>query len=249
MGDGLNLALGGSRRRRRRRRLAAVAMLVVLAGGVLAMGERLGPAWAVLSALPGQVDGLLAEHFVPGYTNRLRALRRRNAVLHTALAAAAPLEAENEALRSFLDAPARPEGSAWQPAQVVARYPDGGFTLAGEYTPGTPILDEQGRLAGVVRETGEDSSRADPAGVGRAAAAVLAGDCCGVLQRQGDTLLVTGLPRNSGLEAGTVVCTGDGFWVGILTEAPTPDATGLTEKAPLQDTGSSAGAVLFLPAG
>lgn len=248
MGEGLNLALGG-RRRRRRRRLAVLAALVLLAGGVLVMRERLGPVWAVLSALPGQVDGLLAEHFVPGYTERLRALRGRNAVLHTALAAAAPLEAENEALRNFVEAPARPEQGAWQPVHVIARSPDGGFTLAGEYDPGTPVLDEQGRLAGVICESGDGSSRADLAGQDRGAAAVLAGDRCGVIQREGNALLVTGLPRHSNLEAGTVVCTGDGLWVGMLAESPGPDATGLTEEAVLTDTGSSAGAVLFLPAG
>lgn len=249
MGDGLNLALGGGRRRRRRRRLAALGVLILLAGGVLVMGERLGPVWAVLSALPGQVDGMLAEHFAPGYTDRLRALRSRNAALHTALAATATLEAENEALRSFLDAPARPEGGSWQTAQVTARYPDGSFALAGEYDIGTPVLDEEGRLAGLVCESGTGSSRADPAGQGQGTAAVLAGGCCGVLQRQGDALFITGLPRHSGLEAGTVVCTGDGLWVGMLAEVPVPDATGLTEKALLTDTGSSAGAVLFLPVG
>ena len=143
MGEGLNLALGG-RRRRRRRRLAVLAALVLLAGGVLVMRERLGPVWAVLSALPGQVDGLLAEHFVPGYTERLRALRGRNAVLHAALAAAAPLEAENQALRSFVEAPARPEQGAWQPLPVIARSPDGGFTLAGEYAPGTRYWTNRG---------------------------------------------------------------------------------------------------------
>lgn len=248
MGEGLNLALGG-RRRRRRRRLAVLAALVLLAGGVLVMRERLGPVWAVLSALPGQVDGLLAEHFVPGYTERLRALRGRNAVLHAALAAAAPLEAENEALRSFVEAPARPEQEAWQPVSVIARSPGGGFTLAGEYDPGTPVLDEQGRLAGIICESGDSGSRADPAGQDRGAAAVLAGDCCGVIQRKGDALLITGLPRHSALEAGTVVCTGDGLWVGMLAESPGPDATGLTEEAVLTDTGSSAGSVLFLPAG
>lgn len=248
MGEGLNLALGG-RRRRRRRRLAVLAALVLLAGGVLVMRERLGPVWAVLSALPGQVDGFLAEHFVPGYTERLRALRGRNAVLHAALAAAAPLEAENQALRSFVEAPARPEQGAWQPVPVIARSPGGGFTLAGEYDPGTPVLDEQGRLAGIICESGDGGSRADPAGQDRGAAAVLAGDCCGVIQRKGDALLITGLPRHSDLEAGTVVCTGDGLWVGMLAESPGPDATGLTEEAVLTDTGSSAGAVLFLPAG
>lgn len=248
MGEGLNLALGG-RRRRRRRRLAVLAALVLLAGGVLVMRERLGPVWAVLSALPGQVDGLLAEHFVPGYTERLRALRGRNAVLHAALAASAPLQAENQALRSFVEAPARPEQGAWKPVSVIALSPDGGFTLAGEYAPGTPVLDEQGRLAGIICESGDGGSRADPAGQDRGAAAVLAGDCCGVIQRKGDALLITGLPRHSDLEAGTVVCTGDGLWVGMLAESPRPDATGLTEEAVLADTGSSAGAVLFLPAG
>lgn len=249
MGDGLNLALGSGRRRHRRRRLAVLAVLVVLAGSICVMRERLGPVWAVLWALPGRVDTALAEHFLPEYTDRLRALRSRNAVLHTRLAAAAPLEAENEALRRFLEAPARPEEGAWQPARVTARYPDGSFALAREYPPGTPLLDEQGRLAGVVSETLESSSRADPVGQNRGAAAVLASDCCGVVQREGDTLLAVGLPRHSGLEAGTVVCTGDGLWVGMLAEVPVPDATGLTEKALLTDTGSSAGAVLFLPAG
>lgn len=249
MGDGLDLSRGRRSRRRTRRRLAVLGAVLVLAAGVWGLRGRLGPVWAVLSGLPGWVDARLAEHFVPGYTDRLRALRRRNALLHGELAAAAPLQAENEALRTLLESPTRSEGGGWQPVRVMARDLNGSVTLAGQFAPGTPVLDDQGRLAGVVCEADDTGSRVDPVGTGRGAAAVLAGACCGVVQREGGNLVLTGLPRNCELPAGGVVSTADGLWVGTLAQAPTPDDTGLTEWAPLQDTGDTGGAVLFLPAG
>lgn len=249
MRDGLDLSRGRHSRRRRRRRLAVLGAVLLLTAAGWGLRDQLGPVWAVLAQVPARADALLAEHFVPGYTQRLQSLQRRNAILHTAVAAAAPLETENAALRALLDSSARPGTGSWEPTRVVARSPEGTLTLAGQFAPGTPVLDEEGCLAGVVRAADDTGSRVDPAGRDRGAVAVLAGDCCGVLLRKGGALLLTGLPRHSGLEAGTVVTTADGLWVGTLAEAPTADDTGLTEQAPLQETGSTAGAVFFLPAG
>lgn len=249
MRDGLDLSRGRYSRRKRRRRMAVLGTLLVLAAACWGLRDRLGPVWAVLAQVPNRADALLAEHFVPGYTRRLQSLRRRNAILHTAVAASAALETENDALRTLLESPARPGTGNWEPARVIARSPDGSMTLAGQYDPGTPVLDQEGRLAGVVSAGEEAGSRVDPAGRERGAVAVLAGDCCGVLLRRDGTLLLAGLPRHSGLEAGAVVTTADGLWVGTLAQSPTADDAGLTERAALQDTGSMAGAVFFLPAG
>ena len=78
MGDGLDLSRGRRSRRRTRRRLAVLGAVLVLAAGVWGLRGRLGPVWAVQSGLPGWVDARQAEHFVPDYTDRLRALRRRS---------------------------------------------------------------------------------------------------------------------------------------------------------------------------
>ena len=249
MRDGLDLSQGRRSRRRRRRRLAVLGAVLLLAAAGWGLRDRLGPVWAMLAQVPARADALLAEHFVPGYTRRLQSLRQRNAILHAALAAAAPLETENAALRALLESSSRPDSGGWEPARVVARSPEGSLTLAGQYASGAPVLDEEGCFVGVVDAVDDTGSRVAPAGRDRGAAAVLVGDCCGVLLRKGGTLLLTGLPRHSGLEAGTVVTTADGLWVGTLAEAPAADDTGLTEQAPLQDTGSLAGAVFFLPAG
>ena len=249
MRDGLDLSRGRHSARKRRRQLAVLGAVLLLTAAGFGLREQLGPVWAVLAQVPARADALLAEHFVPGYTRRLQSLRRRNAALHAAVAAAAPLETENAALRALLGSSLRPGTGSWEPARVLARSPEGSLTLAGQYDPGTPVLDEEGCFIGMVDAADTTGSRVDPAGQGRGAAAVLAGDCCGVLLRKGGTLLLTGLPRHSGLEAGTVVTTADGLWVGTLAETPTADATGLTGQAPLQDTGSTAGAVFFLPAG
>lgn len=248
MRDGLDLSRGRYSARKRRRLAVLGAVLLLTAAG-WGLRDRLGPVWAVLAGVPARADALLAEHFVPGYTRRLQSLRRRNAILHAAVAAAAPLEAENAALRALLESPARPGTGSWEPARVIARSPEGSLTLAGQYDPGTAVLDGEGRLAGVVRAGDDTGSRVDPAGRGRGAVAVLAGDCCGVLERKDGTLLLTGLPRHSGLEPGAVVITDDGLWVGTLAQAPAADGTGLTEQAPLQDTGSLAGSVFFLCVG
>lgn len=249
MGDGLDLSRGRYSRRRRRRRLAALAVVVLLGAAVWGLRARLGPVWAVLARIPEQADILLAEHFVPGYTRRMEELRSRNRELHTELAATAGLEAENEALRALLESPAAPQSTGWQPVRMVARSLDGSITLAGQLAPGTPVLDEEGRLAGVVSGNNPTGSTVDPVGRGTGEAAALAGDCCGVVQRRGSGLVLTALPRHSDLKPGTVAATADGVWVGTLAEAPSTDATGLTEQAPLQDTGSTAGSVFFVPGG
>ena len=119
---------------------------------------------------------------------------------------------------------------------------------AGGLDAGAPVLDELGRLCGVVRSADADTAQADPPGVGRGAVPVLAGQTAGLLLREGGRLQVTGLPRHSALAAGTTVTTLDGQWVGRLADTPEPDGTGLRETAPLTGTGRSGG-VVFVPAG
>lgn len=236
MRDTLDLGRG----RRRRRRLVWLAVPVLAAALVLGRGH-LGPAAAQAQWLLARLDAAVAEHVAPGYTHRLQELRQRNAELHAMLAQAAPLAAENEALRAWLDSDAAPEEGAWRPARLAARQTDGSFALACTPLPepGAAVLDETGRLAGVVRELADGLAWADPVGQGAGAVPVLAGSDCGVLSRQGDTLAITGLPRHCALKAGDVVTTAGGQWVGVLAQDPAPDAAGLTESAPLTDTAQS----------
>ncbi|MFR7451325.1 MAG: hypothetical protein ACLUUL_04360 [Gemmiger sp.] len=135
-------------------------------------------------------------------------------------------------LRALTGSETRPQGG-WQPARVTARAADGGLVLAaGGLDAGAPVLDELGRLCGVVRSADADTAQADPPGVGRGAVPVLAGQTAGLLLREGGRLQVTGLPRHSSLAAGATVTTLDGQWVGRLAGAPEPDGTGLRETAP-----------------
>lgn len=242
MRDTLDLGRG----RRRRRRLAWLAVPLLAAALVLGRGY-LGPAAAGAQRLLADLDTAVGEHVAPGYTARLQALRQRNARLHALLAQAAPLAAENEALRAWLDSGTAPDEGAWRPARLAARQADGGFALACTPLPdpGAAVLDEAGRLAGVVRQTQDEIAWADPAGRGAGAVPVLAGSECGVLSRRGDTLTITGLPRHCALQAGDVVTTAGGQWVGMLADDPAPDAAGLTESAPLTDT-AQGGCVYFV---
>lgn len=233
------LDLGRGRRKRRRWAwLAAPALAGIL---VLARSQ-----WATAAAQAQRavqwLDTAIAEHVAPGYTDRLLALQGRNAALHAMLAQAAPLVEENRALRAWLDSGATPEAGAWRPARLAAREPGGRFALACTPLPqaGAPVLDEAGRLAGVVSGLEGDLAWVDPAGQGAGQVPVLAGAECGVLCRDGDGLALTGLPRHCGLRAGDVVTTTGGSWVGVLARDPAPDAAGLTESAPLDDTAEDA---------
>ena len=58
--------------------------------------------------------------------------------------------------------------------------------------------------------------------------------------------MLTGLPADCGLAAGTVVTTPDGCWLGALAEAPGPDGGGLTARAPLTDTADLGSTVFFV---
>lgn len=234
---------------RRGRRRAVAAAVILLAAGLWWGGRRVPtPLGAAAAALPRRLEGALAERLAPGFEARLQALEAECFALRTAAARADLLQAENDALRALTGSETRPQGG-WQPARVTARAADGGLVLAaGGLDAGAPVLDELGRLCGVVRSADADAAQADPPGVGRGAVPVLAGQTAGLLLREGGRLQVTGLPRHSSLAAGATVTTLDGQWVGRLAGAPEPDGTGLRETAPLTGTGRSGG-VVFVPAG
>lgn len=228
--------------RRRPRRRVWGALLAALLAVCCWQRARLR---AGALALAARADAALAEHLLPGYAARLEALQGEAFDLRLRLAAAADATAENQALRTLLGSGARPAGD-WQPVRVAARGDDGGLTLAAELPPGTPVLDAQGRLAGVVRESGARCAAVDAAGRGAGAAAAAAGTANGVLARRGGRLWIEDLPRHSGLTPGMVVATADGLWVGTVAAEPEPDATGLRERAPLADT-AEAGVFCFVP--
>lgn len=232
MREGLQLA----RPRRRRRWLLPLAGLLVL----LATLPRLA---ALCPAGARAADTLLADRLVPGYTARLQALEAQNARLHRQLAQAQEALAENQALRSFVGC-GRTDGS-WQPARVVARLATG-VTLACDAPAGTPVLDPQGRYAGrVTGPAGSDCCQVLFAGSEKDPCAGLAGECAGLLERGKDWVL-TGLPADSALAAGTAVTTPGGYWLGALAQAPQTDANGLTARAPLTDIAELNSTVFFV---
>lgn len=233
MQRGLDLAQ--PRRRRWRWLLAPLVLLALwLALPHLAAAAPAGTAW-----LRAAVGDLL----IPHYTEELADLQRQNADLHSRLARAADAEAENEALRQLVGA-ARPEGS-WQPARVTERRADGA-TLACTAEVGAPVLDPQGRYAGrVVACSSNDTCRIAFAGTEGDPCAGLAGPHAGLLECENGWAL-TGLPADCGLAAGTTVTTPGGCWLGTLAEAPSPDGSGLTARAPLTDTADLGSAVFFV---
>lgn len=233
---------------RRGRRLAAgaaaLAVAAALCWGLYRVPTPLG-AWA--AALPRRLESVLAAWLAPGFAAKLDALQTECFTLRICAAEADRLRVENAALRALTGCDAQPEGQ-WQPVRVTARSADGGFVLpAGTATAGQPVLDELGRLAGVVAEVQDGCARVDPPGVGAGAVPVLCGSSAGVLQRRGGQLWATGLPRHCGLDAGATVTTVEGLWAGTLARAPKPDDTGLRESAPLARHENGAGAVVFLP--
>lgn len=213
---------------------------------LLGMAVFLGALPRLAAALPAGIsraDEALAGFFVPQYTRRLTALQQQNAELHSRLAQAETALAENEALRSLLGCE-RVQGS-WQPARVVRCLPQG-VTLACRGAMGAAVLDPQGRWAGRVTAVYEDGTRfATLAGQAEDAEAGLAGNCAGLLDIR-DGWVLTSLPADSGLAAGTVVTTPEGLWLGTLAEAPTPAADGLTAAAPLTDTADLGSTVFFV---
>lgn len=174
--------------------------------------------WLVLPLAAAGLDGALRSR----YAHAMDALEAENRALRLQLAALADAAEQNTALRQALGS--RPEGWTLTPARVAARLPDG-FVLASDCPAGTPVLDRQGRWAGQVTDSAAGLCRVE-----RGTPAGLAGDAVGLLE--GATL--TGLPVPVTMEAGTVVITPEGFWLGTLAEPPTPQ--GLTAAAPLTDT-------------
>lgn len=232
MRGGLDL----SRPRRRWRRVVGIAAAVLLLGSL---------PWLAAACPAGlhALDRVLAAHMAPWYEARLTGLTEQNAALHRQLARAGDALTENEALRSLLDSQ-RVAGS-WQPARVVARYPDG-VRLTCTASEGAAVVDPQGRYAGrVVECCGDDTCRIAFAGTGESPCAGLAGRFSGLLERRGSGLL-TGLPADCSLPAGTVVTTAGGYWLGSLAEPPQPDSDGLTASAPLQDTADPDSPVFFV---
>lgn len=224
-------------RPRRHRRWWIPVVLVLL---LVAAGPRLA------AALPAAVSGLdhaLARYILPDYEARLTRLQQENADLHARLAQTADALAENQALRQLLDC-GRVTGS-WQPARVVARSV-GKITLACSAAAGTPLLDAGGRYAGRVnRDLGNDTCEAVLAGHENSPCAGLCGQAAGLLDTGGGWRL-TGLPADSGLQAGDVVTTPGGYWLGTLAEAPQPETGGLTAWAPLTDTADLDSTVFFV---
>lgn len=235
MGSGLKLA----RPRKRRKWFLAVAVVLLLAGTL--------PRLAAL--VPAGATGLhrwLADQLVPGYTKELEKLEAQNAALHSQLALAADALAENEALRSLLNC-GRTTGS-WHPARVVKRYGNG-VTLAWDAPAGAPVIDPYGRYAGqVASQSGDGLCEVRFAGSEESPCAGLAGVYAGLLETE-NCWTLTGLPAGSGLTAGTPVTTAEGCWLGVLAQAPSVDANGLTARAPLTDTADLSSTVFFVKTG
>lgn len=199
--------------RRRRRRRWLPAAIVAL--------------WLAAPLLLAGTDALLRRHS----SRELAALEQQTRTLRLRLADCADAAEENQALRQALGS--REPGWQLSPARVTAYLPDG-FVLACGAPPGTPVLDRQGRWAGQVT-----ASAGGLCTVFRGSPAGLAGTAVGLV-RDG---VLTGLPVPVTLEAGTVVTTPEGLWLGTLAEAPCPD--GLTAAAPLTDTADMADWLYF----
>ena len=180
-----------------------------------------------------RVDRVLGAH----YTAQLDALQRENFALHQRLAQSADALAENAALRSLVGS-GRSTGRVI-PARVLARTP-GGFTLACPgAAAGAAVLDDHGRYAGCVAAVDGDTCT-----VRFSAVAGLCGAASGLVT-PGEWVL-TGLPADGAPAAGDIVTTPGGDWLGILADAPAPDADGLTAHAALTDTADLYAAVYFV---
>lgn len=211
-------------RRRRWRLIPLLAALALLAGPWLA------------AAVPGAA-ARLDRAVGARYTAQLDALQAENAALRRRLAQSADAVAENDALRQLVGS-GRVNGSA-TPARVMARGV-GCFTLACPgAAAGAAVLDAGGRYAG--RVTAVDG---DTCTVALAPVAGLCGGHAGLVTPGQWTL--TGLPADCGLQAGALVTTPGGDWLGTLADAPVPDADGLTARATLTDTADLWGSVYFV---
>ena len=237
----LNFSCGGGRRCRR-----GLFLLLSAAVAAILLLPHFPAAVAAAIRLPARLDATLATHIMPQYEARLSALAEENAALHTALAAAAPLQAENEALRTLTNNPHFDGARRYLPCTVVGRLP-GTMTLQGNGLTsehaGAAVLDRYGRFAGVlltVHDTGEATAALAGTADCRVICTVADPGCHGVLTRDGGDWYLEGLPRHSGAAAEAVVSTLSGcpagLWVGRLAEAPVPDRSGLTARARLVET-------------
>lgn len=241
MAKGLDFSVGARRVHRWarwQRRLAALLLLAVLAAFV----RRYGPG---LAGRALSVPHWLAAQAAPLFTARLDALQAENFALHTQLAAALPLQAENQALRTLLHSERAAPGG-WLAGRVIARGPDT-LTLYcadGAPLPGAAVVDARGRYAGCVQQTQDAAVTVALPG----APGCLAGDWVGVLTARGGAWSLTGLPAAAAdaLAPGTAVTTLGGQWVGVLAAAPTLDPAGLTATAALADTAGLWGSVYFV---
>lgn len=216
-----------SRRKRRKRRLLWLALCAALAaagwlgGPYLAARALALPQWAL-------------ERMAPHFEARLDALRQETRTLRTALADAALLEQENQALRDLLQSPSRPQSGTWLPARVVARSPSGMTLYCADAAPrpGVTVLDRYGHYAGVVTSADGHTAAVQLPG----SPACLAGDAVGVLEVTADGWRLAGVALPTTLRAGMLVTTPDGAWVGLLAQDPVTDPGGLTAHAALLDT-------------
>lgn len=167
-------------------------------------------------------------------------LQQQLLTLRLRLAAQADLAAENDALRTLLGSERLPDGH-WAPARITARWDDT-LQLSGQYPLGAPVLAAEGRLIGAVTAHTTAHSTVTRAGVGGGALACAEG----VLRWQDDVLYLTELPRHTVLDTGTLIATTDGCWAGLTACAPEPDATGLTVRVALTDTGQWTAARVFV---
>lgn len=242
MQKGLDLAAGRHKARRRHRaaRWLAALAAALAAAGAWWVAPRLG---AALPALAARVDTALAEYAAPGYQARLAELSGQLAVLRTELAQATRLAGENEALRRLAGCAAVPVGYSWQPSPVTGRLP-GRITLdCPGARVGSAVIDPQGRCLGTVCEVDGRSAT-----VQAGSQAGMARGAVGLVELTAGGGRLAGLPLHTGVQAGDVVTTLDGLWLGRLATGPTPDAAGLTEQAEMAEMASWDETVYFVAA-
>lgn len=234
---GLDLTQG--ERRHSHRLLRPLLLAAALVAAALLLWWPAGPLAAFLCDLPRRLDGAVGNRLLPRYSAQLEARDAELFALRNELAALAMLRQENDALRSLIQSGQAGE-TVWQTARVTA-LDHQGFTLTcSGGAAGQDVLTPDGHFAGVVCQADGNTVQVDAAGLGTGAVACTANGVAGYLTRSGDTLVLAGLPRHSGLTAGTPVTTATGRWVGQLAEAPAEDETGLNARVTLTDTAGQA---------
>lgn len=234
---GLDLTRG--ERRSSRRLLRPLLLAAALVTAALLLWWQAGPLAAFLCDLPRRVDRAVGNRLLPRYSAQLEARDTEIFALRNELATLTMLRQENDALRSLIQSGQAGE-TVWQTARVTALGHQSFTLTCSGAAAGQDVLTPDGRFAGVVRQAAEETVQVDAAGFGTGAVACTANGVAGYLTRSGEKLVLAGLPRHSGLAAGTPVTTATGRWVGQLAEAPTEDETGLNACAPLTDTAGQA---------